>query len=249
LSRILALDIGNSRTKWGLHSGRGWISFGATPNADVGTLALREWQNLPRPAQVVGVNVAGERARMRVEAQLARWRTPAQWLAASAAAGGVLNRYEQPAQLGADRWAALVAARQRLLTAELFPQPAVVVNVGTAVTVDALDGEGVFRGGLILPGLQLMLRSLADHTAGLKVPPGSFQEFPTNTGDALYSGATQAIAGAIRMMRARLASPTAEVKCFLSGGAAGEIAPHIDGAVEVVEHLVLEGVLALADTD
>jgi type III pantothenate kinase len=107
----------------------------------------------------------------------------------------------------------------------------------------------VFRGGLILPGLQLMLRSLADHTAGLKVPPGSFQEFPTNTGDALYSGATQAIAGAIRMIRERLSSPTAEVKCFLSGGTAGEIASHVDGAVEVVEHLVLEGVLALASPD
>lgn len=249
MTRILALDVGNSRTKWGLHSGRGWIAFGATPNNEIGSLALREWQSLPRPSYVVGVNVAGEAARMRLEPQLARWRVTPQWLTSSAAAAGVINRYEQPAQLGPDRWAALVAARQRMLAAELFPQSAVVVNAGTAVTVDALDAEGVFRGGLILPGLRLMLRALADHTAGLKVPPGSCQDFPINTGDALYSGAVQAVAGAIGLMRARLAGPTGEVKCLMSGGAANELSPYVEGPVEVVDSLVLEGVLALADCD
>lgn len=247
MSRILALDVGNSRTKWGLHSGRGWVAFGAAPNAEIGTLALREWQNLPRPVQIVGVNVAGEAVRLRVEAQLARWRTPPLWLVAAAAGGGVFNRYAQPGQLGPDRWAALVGARRRMIAAELVPQAAIVVNAGTAVTVDALDSEGVFRGGLILPGLRLMLRSLADHTAGLKVAPGEFCDFPTNTGDALYSGAVQAIAGAIGLMRARLSGPTGDVHCLLAGGAAAEIAPHLGGGVEVVESLVLEGVLALAD--
>ena len=247
MSRVLVLDVGNSRIKWGLHSGRGWISFGATANNEIGTLALREWQNLPRPIRIVGVNVAGEPARMRVEVQLARWRVPLQWLTATAAAGGVVNRYAQPGQLGADRWAALVAARQRAVAAELFPPPVVVVNAGTAVTIDALDADGVFRGGVILPGLRLMLRALAEHTAGLKASPGSYRDFPTNTGDALYSGAVQAITGAIGEMRARLASDAGAVRCLLAGGAANDIAPHLGGAVEVVDNLVLEGVLALAD--
>jgi len=247
VSRVLVLDVGNSRTKWGLHSVRGWLSLGVTPNNEISTLALREWQNLPRPVRIVGVNVAGEPARMRIEAQLARWRVPPMWLTATATAGGVVNSYVQPGQLGADRWAALVAARKRALAMELFPPPVVVVNAGTAVTVDALDADGLFRGGVILPGLRLMLRALAEHTAGLKAPPGSYRDFPTNTGDALYSGAVQAITGAIGEMRARLAGSAGEVRCLLSGGAANDIAPHLGGSVEVVENLVLEGVLALAD--
>ena len=72
---ILVLDCGNSRLKWGLADERGWVTQGALPNQEIGTLALRDWQNLPRPARVVGVNVAGEATRVRVEAQLVRWRT------------------------------------------------------------------------------------------------------------------------------------------------------------------------------
>ena len=245
---VLAIDAGNTRIKWGLRVGDEWVAKGAIATSEAGKLG-RDWPPMPQGTQALGSNVGGAAVQGLLFEACARHDLVLALIAPRREQLGVTSAYRDAAQLGADRWAALVAARQRLLTAELFPQPAVVVNVGTAVTVDALDGEGVFRGGLILPGLQLMLRSLADHTAGLKVPAGSFRDFPTNTGDALYSGATQAIAGAIRMMRARLASPTAEVKCFLSGGAAGEIAPHIDGAVEVVEHLVLEGVLALADTD
>ena len=247
MSRILALDVGNSRTKWGLHSGRGWVMFGAAPNSEISTLALREWQNLPRPDRIVGVNVAGEPARMRIEAQLARWRTPPQWLAAAATAGGVVNGYTPPGRLGVDRWAALVAGRTRALAAAPVPGPVVVVNAGTAVTIDALDADGVFRGGVILPGLRLMLLSLAEHTAGLKVLAGTYRDFPTTTGDALYSGAVQAIAGAIREMRVRLDGDAGPAKCLLAGGAAKEIAPHLGDGVEVVDNLVLEGVLALAD--
>src|SRR4051794_4010477 len=138
----LVIDAGNSRVKWGLHGPQGWIAFGATANSDVGTLSLRHWQNLPRPSRVIGVNVAGEAMRMRIEPQLARWRVTPQWLAATPAAGGVTNSYASPGQLGADRWAALVAARQRVLAAaaESAQAPAaIVVNAGTAVTVDALD--------------------------------------------------------------------------------------------------------------
>jgi type III pantothenate kinase len=246
MSPILVIDAGNSRMKWGLHTVRGWAAQGATPNSEIGTLALREWQSLPRPARVVGVNVAGEAARLRIETLLARWRVSAEWLTASAAACGVVNGYAVPGQLGADRWAALVAARQRVGAAELFPAPVIVVNAGTAVTIDALDAGGCFRGGVILPGLRLMLRALADHTSGLKTAPGRYEDFPTNTADALYSGAVQAICGAIEQARGRMQRADGAVKCLLAGGAAAEIAPHLSGEPEVVDNLVLEGVLALA---
>src|ERR1700682_1927284 len=109
---LLLLDSGHSRLAWGLASEHGWVAHGAVRNQEIGTLAVREWQNLPRPAGVVGVNVAGEATRVRVEAQLLRWCTLPGWLIASEYAAGVTNRYALPSQLAADRWAALVAARQ-----------------------------------------------------------------------------------------------------------------------------------------
>jgi type III pantothenate kinase len=243
---ILVLDSGNSRLKWGVFGPRGWVAQGVVPNPELATLAVRDWQSLQRPSRVVGVNVAGEPARVRVEGQLARWRLPVEWLTASAAAAGVVNSYAIPAQLGADRWASLVAARRRVIAKELFPSSCIVVNAGTAVTIDALDADGVFRGGIILPGMPLMLRALSDNTAALKVAPGKFADFPASTPDAVYSGAVQAVCGAIEQMRAKLREDDAGVKCFLAGGLAHAIAPHLAGPVEVVDNLVLEGVLVLA---
>jgi type III pantothenate kinase len=91
-----------------------------------------------------------------------------------------------------------------------------------------------------------MLQSLADRTSALKMTPGEFHDFPTNTADALYSGVMQAICGAIEQMRAKLGHDEVSVKCYIAGGAATEIAPHLAGPVEVVDNLVLEGVLVLA---
>ena len=140
-----------------------------------------------------------------------------------------------------------MAVRRRSLATGLFPPPAVVVNAGTAVTIDALDSDGAFRGGVILPGIRLMLQSLAENTSALKVPPGSYEDFPTTTPDALYSGAMHAVCGAIELMRGRIRREDVAVRCFVAGGAAHEIAPHLTGPVEVVDNLVLEGVLALAE--
>ncbi|HSU43843.1 MAG TPA: type III pantothenate kinase [Casimicrobiaceae bacterium] len=247
MSQILVIDVGNSRLKWALRGSNGWTARGAVANQEIGTLAVRDWQNLERPVRAVGVNVAGEAARVRVEGQLARWRLPIEWLAASVQAGGVTNHYEVPAQLGADRWASLVAARRRAVAAnEAAPRPCIVVNTGTAVTIDALDADGAFRGGLILPGVRLMLRALADNTAALRTAPGEFRDFPTTTADAIYSGAVQAICGAIGQMRERLRGGGGEITCYLAGGALQDVAPRVAAPVEVVDNLVLEGVLVLA---
>jgi type III pantothenate kinase len=246
VSRILAIDVGNSRTKWGLIGPHGWLVKGITPNGEIGALSVREWHNLPRPTRAVGVNVAGEAARVRVEAQLARWRLAPEWLVATGSACGVTNGYARPAQLGADRWASLVAAWRRSTSTDLFPPACVVVNAGTAVTIDALDVDGVFRGGLIVPGMRLMLQALAENTSGLKVAAGDFHEFPDNTADAIYSGAVFAVCGAIERMRGEIDTNPAHVRCYLAGGAAPEIGRQLNPPVEIVESLVLEGVLALA---
>jgi len=246
VSRILVIDSGNSRMKWGLRRPGEWLRLGVTPNNEIGSLSLRAWQDLPRPTRVLGVNVAGEAARVRIEAQLTRWRLTPEWQSPTEEARGVTNRYAVPAQLGADRWASLVAAWRRSTATDLFPPACVVINAGTAVTIDALDENGVFHGGMILPGMHLMQQALFQNTAGLKVPSGGYQSFPDNTADAIHSGSVQAISGAIEQMRRQIDSNPAQVRCYLSGGAAPDIAGHIHPPVEVVETLVLEGVLTLA---
>jgi type III pantothenate kinase len=222
---------------------------GRTPNHDIGTLAARDWAVLPRPTRVVGVNVAGEATRVRIEAQMTRWRLQPEWQHASEQACGVRNGYNRPSQLGADRWAALIAARRRATRDDLFPSPSVVVNAGTAVTIDAMDADGMFRGGLICAGLNLMLQALAHNTAAMKIAPGDFQPFPRSTADALYTGAVLAIAGAVEQMRQRLHPGLPPPRCYVSGDAAPEILPRLVEPVEYVEHLVLEGVVALAEGD
>jgi type III pantothenate kinase len=246
---ILVIDVGNSRMKWALHDPRGWLVEGALPNQEIGTLALRDWQNLPRPVRAIGVNVAGEAARVRVEGQLTRWRLPMEWLYASASACGVTNRYEKPSQLGPDRWASLVAARRRAVDDPHGSTACIVVNAGTAVTIDALDVDGVFQGGLILPGIRLMIDALAEKTAALKVPLGTYAHFPTSTSDAIYAGAIHAICGAVELLRLKVRYEDAPVRVFLSGGTARQVAPYVSDPLEVVDNLVLEGVLLLASED
>jgi len=62
VSQILVIDVGNSRMKWALRGPKGWTARGAVFNQDIGSLAVRDWQNLERPVRAVGVNVAGEAA-------------------------------------------------------------------------------------------------------------------------------------------------------------------------------------------
>jgi type III pantothenate kinase len=115
------------------------------------------------------------------------------------------------------------------------------------VTIDTLDAGGVFRGGMILPNMRLMLRALADNTASLKVTPGRYADYPTNTSDAIYTGALYAVCGAIELARGRHGAGAAPIPCYIAGGAAPDLAPYLAPPVELVDNLVLEGVLALAN--
>ncbi|MDO8790100.1 MAG: type III pantothenate kinase [Sulfuritalea sp.] len=233
---ILCLDAGNSRLKYGLFDGAGWRLQGALDYQAFDDLSV---QFPGKPQRIVACNVAGEATRLRIEALAGRLALPIEWLASSAAACGVSNGYDKPRQLGADRWAALIAARA------LHAGPAVVVMAGTATTIDALDDKGVFRGGLILPGLHLMRTALARNTADLPHAAGQYKAQPTNTDDAIVSGAIHATLGAIERMRATL---NKDALCLLSGGAAAELAPHLGLPHRLIENLVLEGLARYSRT-
>ena len=124
-----------------------------------------------------------------------------------------------------------------------------VVNSGTATTIDALSGQGEFVGGLILPGMDLMRRSLVEATDQLKSTQGEYVPLPLNTADAIYSGAIQASCGAIERQYVLLNDDNAPV--VLSGGASLQLQPCFNHKLfnvplRVVDDLVLRGLLVMA---
>ncbi|MBN8504410.1 MAG: type III pantothenate kinase [Burkholderiales bacterium] len=247
---LLAIDIGNTRLKWALFDsplpGQVPRTQGAVFLEHIDALAEGEWATLEAPDTIIGSCVAGDAVRRRVEDQMEMWDRPTRWVVPSAEEGGVKNGYDHPARLGADRWVALVGARatarQRGWTG-----PVLVVMVGTAVTVDALDVDGHFLGGMILPGHGIMLRALEGGTAGLRVPTGEVRDFPTNTSDALTSGGTFAITGAIERMHRVLAERCGSAPMLLmTGGAGWKVSPALGVPHELHDALIFDGLLALA---
>jgi len=247
---LLALDIGNTRLKWAhyasAHPGASLLAHGAEFLENIDQLAETTWKQLPTPKQVMGCVVAGDAVRRRVQDQMEAWDVTPQWVVATESEAGVHNGYDHPGRLGADRWVAMIGAYHRML-GQGQPQPMVVVMVGTAVTVEAVDAQGRFLGGLILPGHGIMLRALESGTAGLHVPTGEVRVFPTNTSDALTSGGTYAIAGAVERMVQHIRQHCgAEPKCFMTGGAGWKMAPSMTRQFELVDNLIFDGLLEIA---
>ncbi|MEF9948735.1 MAG: type III pantothenate kinase, partial [Comamonas sp.] len=188
---FLAIDIGNTRLKWAMYEdhrpGAALLAHGAEFLEHIERLAEGAWAGLPAPDRMLGCVVAGETARRRVHEQIelmVGWNFEPQWAVPSTAEAGVSNGYDHPSRLGADRWVAMIGARHHMLQLG-DPRPLITVMVGTAVTVDAMDAQGHFLGGLIIPGHGIMLKALEGGTAGLHVPTGDVKSFPRNTSDAL----------------------------------------------------------------
>jgi len=237
---VLAIDIGNTRIKWGCSLDGGWLRQGWVPTAQPQSLA-GEFAGLPVSGSVVISCVAGDRVRDAVTAVLPAVAVPPLWLTASAVQCGVRSSYADPAALGPDRWAALIGAWH------LTAAACVVVNAGTTMTVDALGSDGVFLGGCIVPGMRLMREGLARDTAGLSARDGRFSYFPDNTGDAIFSGAVNALAGTVERMARHLGEITGTAPpVILSGGDAHLVEKRLNAQVTVVDNLVLEGLLHIA---
>jgi len=253
----LLLDAGNTALKWALTGAdephalaRGIVTLvdrfadtlTATLKASLSTFAVG-------PAAVVratGCSVASEAITHTIEAAVAPLATgEIGWLRSELRfeyRGIVLvNGYRDPHQLGADRWHAMIAARQS------FPgRPLVVVCAGTATTVDSVDSDGRFLGGAIAPGTSLMADSLARGTARLPRSRGRPVAMPDNTDDAIATGVADALAGLVERRVRLLARGGSAPQLVLAGGRVGELAARLGLSDEVAgvmieEHLVLRG--------
>jgi type III pantothenate kinase len=238
---LLAIDAGNTRIKWGVHAGGDWRATGSIGTAQSATLFEALRAQFPVDAAIAS-NVAGPQVLASLEAACREGGAKLDVIRAEREELGVTSAYRDPHQLGADRWAALIAAHRGS-----DPGHKLVVNAGTALTIDALAADGRFLGGLIVPGPALMRRSLHRGTADLRLTEGALVDFPATTPDAITSGAIQACVGAIeRLARAMASRGSPPGRIILSGGAAAEIAASLPLPVNLRENLVLDGLALIA---
>ena len=240
---ILAIDAGNSRVKWGWHDGRDWTSIAtvsliefAASSDHVNPFSMTH----DAPERIVISNVAGDGAHQLLVNWTSIFDAEPLWLRAEAERCGVRNRYEKPELLGADRWAALIAARA------IHHGASLVVNAGTATTVDMLAEDGTFLGGAILPGVELMRFVLHEHTGRLPIQDGVHREMPRNTVDAIETGCRHAQAGAVERMYRVFRDIAPAPLCMVAGGAGRTLVDQLSMPRRYVENLVLDGLARIA---
>jgi len=234
---ILDIDAGNSRIKWRL-SGNGRVL--AQDSQPTAALAAGEALVLPETAAVKEVrlaSVAGPQIMAALQKQFAGLLRVAK---VSPAAGGVTCGYQQPERLGVDRWLALVAAYQQVQQAVL------VIDAGSAMTMDLVGPKGEHLGGYIVPGLRLMANALWQGTEDVKVTSGDFQNMlvpGTDSQQAVDRGCLLVAVSAVEKLASQYPA-----HILLTGGDAKYLGDALSLDHSHCPDLVLDG-LAIADID
>ena len=264
MSLYLLFDVGNTRLKWAAvesskhpsdRQKKLWAYSGSiSSNALQSSQAKAELANyiaktLPKPDAIGFCCVAGSQAITNLKLLFPQWSEIAwQQLHGESHFTGMRPLYQDPTKLGAGRWAALFGARA------LSKSNTLIINSGTATTIDLLGSNGVHYGGWILPGLSLMQTSLQSQTAQLPLAErhdGLFG-FGINTNDAIINGCDAAQIGAIVQaiqISKKLNCPIEKI--WLDGGNAKILEQIIAQSqaefalnAEATEGLVLRGVWA-----
>lgn len=235
---MLWLDVGNTRFKWQLDRDGG-TSAGAAVHGGGSSLASAPiWAELQPGMTVWAACVASPELRDGISHLCAQAGCKElNWAVSEAELGGVKNSYHEPQRLGVDRWLALLAAWQER------KQPALIIDAGSAITVDWLDEQGLHRGGHIVPGLALLERALRSGTAGVRaqidtigsVAPG------TSTDAAVNQGVLAMAAGYLRYVLQEAWPGTEKARLLLCGGDGPVLEPFLPRPAEWRANLVLEG--------
>ncbi len=242
-SSILTVDMGNSRIKWASWKKAAVVEQGAhVYNSDnLPDVLSQAWNQLEAPGTVMLACVAGDEVETKMQHWLAEhWQLEARVLRSTREFAGLSHAYQHPEQHGADRWAAMIAAR------DLYQTPLCVISCGTATTLDLIDADGRHLGGQIMPGAELMFAALKSRIPVLSdlefssaAPAGPFA---TNTADAVRLGISQmAVAGLDRACDAAREQLGADMKILITGGAATVILALMKNAAELQPDLVLRG--------
>ena len=249
--KSLLVDVGNSRIKWGVmeHGDIRRIGHVAQDRIrDNGLQALTT--RIPHDVDRVFVsNVAGNAFATRLSGVVGpHCGCEVRFAHTERSGWGITNAYKQPRSMGVDRWVAMVGAWDELQTACL------VVDAGTAITIDAIDHTGRHLGGQIIAGVELMMRALASSTSDIPTVRATSrssgpapQLFATSTADAVREGARNAVTGAVDRAFRALQSTAYEPELVLTGGDASRI---LNALCETPLHrpnLVLQGLAVMLD--
>lgn len=241
---ILLADVGNSRIKWVVYADGKWLLRGQMDHGEMewAEIAQQQWGALSRPTRVLIVSVAGPVVRAALTEWVGyAWGIEAEFVFSTAQECGVRNAYAQPERLGADRWVAMIAAR------DLARQACYVVDCGTALTIDALGADGQHQGGLIVPGIRLMRQALYRETRQISPEEGESQLFGKSTRDAVWGGAIYAVAATIDGITERMMAVSGQGIRFLTGGGAEVILPYLEGSFQLEPDLIFHGLRVIAE--
>jgi type III pantothenate kinase len=247
----LLMDIGNSRLKWGvLDEGAirrtGHISQQTIREKGLAALTTK----LPRRVDAVfASNVAGTSFGTRLSGVIGmHCNVDVHFARTESQACGVTNSYRQARRLGVDRWVAMIGAWSEVRAACL------IVDAGTAVTIDVLDDTGQHLGGQILPGVSLMAETLATRTTDIpniqRRAAGQvrgMEMFASTTAGAVGHGASNAVLGAIERSLAVLRDNDIAATIVLTGGDASRILKSLGEKPIHRPHLVLQGLAQLLE--
>lgn len=235
---MFLIDAGNSRIKSGFWDGH---SIACIPAIETAAAALpADWRMLDRPSRVAVSNVAGAAIAAKLTAWVAAlWSIEPTFVTVRREAAGVVTRYENAGQLGVDRWLAALAAFH------IAGAAAVVIDAGTALTIDIVDGGGVHLGGSISPGLSLMVESLSRNTAELRLESIEPTDgVATNTAAAISLGCIDAVVGGIERIRQRVQELAGgEPLWIITGGEAPTVMEISEIDFRHVPDLVLRGLV------
>jgi type III pantothenate kinase len=240
---ILAIDVGNSRIKWAVYSMRdnNVLQSGVVNQGEGIAAGLDQSFNgltsMPVWMSHVGRSETYEAVRSYF---IKHWYAEPYLVQAKVTEFGVVSAYTNPSALGVDRWMAIIAAWQ------YYEQAFCVIDLGTAITIDCVDGDGLHLGGVIMPGVNAMYKSLSQTTTISGLAASQNTALAGNTADAVAAGVWCAVCGGVERALEKIKRDIPNIKIVLCGGDAAYLANCLEEKVDVRSDLVMEGIVMVA---
>lgn len=247
---ILLVDIGNSSVKWANYSTHGLTSMLIKKYPrNVSRDFFKEcWKELDKPNEVYVSSVADDFVWQELaEACNELWNIKAQKVVSSKEGYGLVNVYNDATTLGSDRWCAMLGGLQNTSSAFL------IIDAGSALTIDMVSEKGKHLGGHIVPGLGMMRESLGHQTALVKTKLSKNNaislSLANTTIQCVESGIYLSVVKLIEAVYERESQQVKQITCFLTGSDAEDIAGLLAFKSIIMPDLVLRGLAVIASND
>ena len=245
----LLVDLGNSAAKWVQHekgcaSGQSTMLKQYYPKNISAAFFIDCWRSINKPERIIVSCVADDQIWQSLqEACEELWSLTAEKVSTVKKGFGLSNGYNEPTELGVDRWCGMIGASQE--TESDF----IVADCGSAITVDVVTSSGQHLGGYILPGIAMMKKSLATDTADvhLKTEPTKVSLTPGNSMvGCVESGVHLAAVKLIESVYENQLQRNENVQCFITGGDAAVLSELLSVKCAMIPDLVIRGLAVIA---